>query len=155
MQSSVIGGAMLPHAPQFFTMPETEDRATVERVRIVAGEIGQRLKALKPDLWIIIANDHAEQLFHHVAPAFTVHVGGEATRTASHLSFEPCLFQDIRFHGEGPLRLSDYDGRSNRRLAEPGMAEAAGLTRSAYMVRAALGEQKRVVRGRSQSARAG
>jgi len=35
------------------------------------------------------------------------------------------------------------------------LAEAAGLTRSAYMVRAALSEQKRVVRGRSQSARAG
>jgi hypothetical protein len=30
--SSVIGGAMLPHAPQFFTMPETEYRDTVERV---------------------------------------------------------------------------------------------------------------------------
>jgi len=34
--SSVIGGAMLPHAPQFFTMPETEDRATVARVKEVA-----------------------------------------------------------------------------------------------------------------------
>ena len=33
MSSTVIGGAMLPHAPQFFTMPETEDRKTVERVR--------------------------------------------------------------------------------------------------------------------------
>ena len=33
MLSSVIGGAMLPHAPQFFTMPETEDRATVARVK--------------------------------------------------------------------------------------------------------------------------
>jgi hypothetical protein len=30
--SSVIGGAMLPHAPQLFAMPETEDRATVARV---------------------------------------------------------------------------------------------------------------------------
>ena len=78
MQSSVIGGAMLPHAPQFFTMPESEDRATVERVRAVAKEIGDKLKALKPDLWIIFANDHAEQFFHQVAPAFTVHVGGEA-----------------------------------------------------------------------------
>ena len=26
MMSTVIGGAMLPHAPQFFTMPETEDK---------------------------------------------------------------------------------------------------------------------------------
>jgi 2,3-dihydroxyphenylpropionate 1,2-dioxygenase len=78
VQSSVIGGAMLPHAPQFFTMPETEDRATVARVKTVAREIGERLKALKPDLWLIFANDHAEQFFHHVAPAFTVHVGGSA-----------------------------------------------------------------------------
>jgi len=76
--SSVIGGAMLPHAPQFFTMPQTEDRATVARVKQTAAEIGTRLKALAPDLWIIFANDHAEQFFHTAAPPFTVHVGAEA-----------------------------------------------------------------------------
>src|SRR3984957_15531815 len=79
MISTVIGGAMLPHAPQFFTMPETEDRANVERVRTVAREIGDKLRAMKPDLWIIFSNDHAEQFFHNVAPPFTIHVGGEAT----------------------------------------------------------------------------
>src|SRR6266851_6919627 len=76
--SSVIGGAMLPHAPQFFTMPETEDRDTVERVKTVAAEIGTRLRALRPDLWIIFANDHVEQFFHTAAPPFTIHVGAEA-----------------------------------------------------------------------------
>ena len=80
MQSSVIGGAMLPHAPQFFTMPETEDRATVERVKTVAKEIGGRLKALQPDLWLIFANDHAEQYFHNVAPPFTVQPAPAAIR---------------------------------------------------------------------------
>jgi predicted RNase H-like HicB family nuclease len=34
------------------------------------------------------------------------------------------------------------------------LAEAAGMTRSAYMVRASLGEEKRVVRATSRSARA-
>jgi 2,3-dihydroxyphenylpropionate 1,2-dioxygenase len=76
--SSVIGGAMLPHAPQFFTMPETEDRNTVEHVKTVAAEIGTRLRALRPDLWIIFANDHVEQFFHTAAPPFTIHVGDEA-----------------------------------------------------------------------------
>ena len=76
--SSVVGGAMLPHAPQFFTMPETEDRDTVARVRAVAADIGSRLKALAPDLWIIFSNDHAEQFFHQAAPPFTVHVGDAA-----------------------------------------------------------------------------
>jgi hypothetical protein len=78
VMSSVIGGAMLPHAPQFFTMPETEDRGTVDRVKGVAAEIGARLKAMAPDLWIIFSNDHAEQFFHQAAPPFTVHVGEEA-----------------------------------------------------------------------------
>jgi 2,3-dihydroxyphenylpropionate 1,2-dioxygenase len=79
MPSTIVGGAMLPHAPQFFTLPETEDKATVARVRDVATRIGAQLVALEPDLWIIFSNDHAEQFFHTVAPAFTIHVGGEAS----------------------------------------------------------------------------
>ena len=78
MMSTVIGGAMLPHAPQFFTMPETEDKAVVAHVREVAADIGRRLRALNPDLWIIFSNDHAEQFFHTTAPPFTIHVGSEA-----------------------------------------------------------------------------
>jgi len=78
MISSVIGGAMLPHAPQFFTLPDTEDKAVVAHVREVAADIGRRLRALEPELWIIFSNDHAEQFFHTAAPPFTVHVGGEA-----------------------------------------------------------------------------
>ena len=33
MNANVLGGAFLPHAPQFFTQPDTEDPATIERVR--------------------------------------------------------------------------------------------------------------------------
>ncbi|HEY1933102.1 MAG TPA: hypothetical protein VGG99_13895 [Acetobacteraceae bacterium] len=79
MPSAIIGGAMLPHAPQFFTLPDTEDKDVVARVRAAAAQIGARLTALRPDLWIIFSNDHAEQFFHNVAPAFTIHVGGEAS----------------------------------------------------------------------------
>ena len=78
MMSCVIGGARLPHAPQFCTMPETEERDTVERVKTAAAEIGTQLRALRPDLWIIFANDHVEQFFHTAAPPFTIHVGDEA-----------------------------------------------------------------------------
>ena len=42
MMSTVIGGAMLPHAPQFFTMPDTEDKALVAHVREVAADIGSK-----------------------------------------------------------------------------------------------------------------
>jgi len=96
VRSTVIGGAMLPHAPQFFTMPETEDIRTVERVREIAADIGAKLRALKPDLWVLFSNDHAEQFFHNVAPPFTVHVGGEANGE----------FAGRKFHWEIPSEIS-------------------------------------------------
>ena len=114
MSSAVVGGAMLPHAPQFFTMPETEDRKTVERVRGLAADIGEKLRALKPDLWILFANDHAEQFFQNVAPPFTIHVGGEASgefagrkfhwRIPGEVSFE--LVRDLYRQGFDPAFTS-------------------------------------------------
>ena len=79
MRTTIAGGALLPHAPQFFTLPDTEDKDIVAHVKQVAAEIGEKLKALEPDLWIIFPNDHAEQFFHNTAPPFTLHVGGEAS----------------------------------------------------------------------------
>ena len=75
---TILGGAMFPHAPQFFTLPETEDKANVAQVQAVARRIGERLKALRPEVWISFSNDHAFQFFQKVAPPFTLHVGGEA-----------------------------------------------------------------------------
>ncbi|HYB10293.1 MAG TPA: hypothetical protein VEJ16_11535 [Alphaproteobacteria bacterium] len=73
----VLGGVIMPHAPQFFTLPDTEDKATVERISTLAGENGRRLAALAPDVWIVCANDHANQFFLQCVPPFTLHVGGE------------------------------------------------------------------------------
>jgi 2,3-dihydroxyphenylpropionate 1,2-dioxygenase len=48
--TSIVGGAMLPHAPQFFTLPDTEDKANVAEVQAVAARIGRELKALRPEV---------------------------------------------------------------------------------------------------------
>lgn len=69
---------MLPHAPQLFTPPDAENKAVVAAVKKVGAEIGTRLKALQPNLWIVFSNDHAEPFFQQAHPAFTIHVGGEA-----------------------------------------------------------------------------
>jgi 2,3-dihydroxyphenylpropionate 1,2-dioxygenase len=73
----VVGGALVPHAPQFFSLPDTEDKAIVDRVRVALGEVGARLAALEPDLWIVIANDHANQFLLHCTPPFCFHLGAE------------------------------------------------------------------------------
>jgi 2,3-dihydroxyphenylpropionate 1,2-dioxygenase len=109
MQSTVIGGAMLPHAPQFFTMPATEDKANVEHVRAVAADIGERLRALKPDLWIIFSNDHAEQFFHQAAPPFTIHVGGEASGEFAGRKFHWKIPSEIGFELVRALYRQNFD----------------------------------------------
>src|SRR3989440_7554938 len=109
MMSTVIGGAMLPHAPQFFTMPDTEDKTLVAHVREVAAGIGTRLRALNPDLWIIFSNDHAEQFFHNACPAFTVHVGGEATGEFAGRKFHWKIPSEIGFELVRALYRQNFD----------------------------------------------
>ena len=113
MMSTVIGGAMLPHAPQFFTMPETEDKKNVEHVREVAADIGNKLRALKPDLWIIFSNDHAEQFFHNAAPPFTIHVGGEASGDFAGRKFHWKVPSEIGFEIVRQLYRHEYRVRQH------------------------------------------
>jgi 2,3-dihydroxyphenylpropionate 1,2-dioxygenase len=108
-QNLVVGGAMLPHAPQFFTMPETEDKATVEEVREVARRISDGLKALKPDLWIMIANDHAQQFFHRCAPPFTLHVGQTAQGHFAGRDFRYDVPSEISFSIVRELYRAGFD----------------------------------------------
>jgi len=109
MMSTVVGGAMLPHAPQFFTMPDTEDKKNVQQVRAVAAKIGDRLRALDPDLWIIFSNDHAEQFFHNAAPPFTIHVGGEATGEFAGRKFHWKIPSEIGFEIVRQLYRQNFD----------------------------------------------
>ncbi len=109
MRSTVIGGAMLPHAPQFFTLPDTEDKSVVAKVRDVGAEIGRKLRALDPDLWIIFSNDHAEQFFHNAAPPFTVHVGGRATGSFAGRQFDWEVPSEIAFELVRQLYRQNFD----------------------------------------------
>ena len=48
-RTGIIGGVCMAHAPQFFTLPDSEDKKTVSRVKRLAKANGKRLKALKPE----------------------------------------------------------------------------------------------------------
>jgi 2,3-dihydroxyphenylpropionate 1,2-dioxygenase len=109
MMSTVVGGAMLPHAPQFFTQPDTEDKTVIAAVQKVAAEIGEKLRAHKPDLWIIFSNDHAEQFFHTACPPFTVHVGGEATGDFAGRKFHWKVPSEIGFELVRQLYRQNFD----------------------------------------------
>ena len=71
----VIGGAAVPHAPQFFSLPPTEDHDQVARVEAVMHRVGDDLRALEPDVIGILANDHLENHLLHTVPSFMIHTG--------------------------------------------------------------------------------
>ena len=81
MNTSIVGGVCMAHAPQFFTLPESEDKTTVERVHSLAKANGEQLSALNPDVYVVIANDHANQFLLHCVPPFLLHRGPEARGT--------------------------------------------------------------------------
>lgn len=95
--SAILGGALLPHAPQFFTRPDTEDKANIARVENVAARIGTELAALKPDVWITVSNDHTQQFYLACAPPFALHVGGEGRGSFAGHTFRYPIASEIAF----------------------------------------------------------
>jgi 2,3-dihydroxyphenylpropionate 1,2-dioxygenase len=73
--TGVVGGVCMAHAPQFFTLPATEDKSNVARVRRLARANGRRLRALEPDVYVTVSNDHANQFVLHCVPPFVLHRG--------------------------------------------------------------------------------
>lgn len=90
----VVGGVCMAHAPQFFTLPPTEDRKNVERIRRLARANGRRLKALKPDVYLTISNDHANQFVLHCVPPFAMHRGAVGRGTFAGRTFEHPIASD-------------------------------------------------------------
>ena len=95
--SAILGGALLPHAPQFVTRPASEDAATIARVEAAGARVGAELAALKPDIWITVSNDHAQQFFLDCAPPFALHVGGEAKGDFAGKAFRHPVASEVSF----------------------------------------------------------
>src|SRR4029077_1768207 len=80
----IVGAAIVPHAPQFLTLPETEDKAQVGRGNAAMHAIGDKFRALGPDLLIVLSNAHCDDMVVHCVPAFAIHCGRRAEGSGGH-----------------------------------------------------------------------
>jgi 2,3-dihydroxyphenylpropionate 1,2-dioxygenase len=108
-ETGVVGGVAVPHAPQFFTLPATEDHEQVERIRNTMGEMGKRLLDLKPDAIVIIANDHLDNFLLGVSPAFTIHRGPKASGKFNDTEFEWPVHSDAALDLAMDLQEQGFD----------------------------------------------
>src|SRR5438552_450323 len=80
----VVGAAIVPHAPQFLTLPETEDKARVARVSPAIRAMRDQFRALDPDLLIVLSNAHCDDMVVHCVPPFALHCGRRAEGSGLH-----------------------------------------------------------------------
>jgi 2,3-dihydroxyphenylpropionate 1,2-dioxygenase len=85
----IVGAAIVPHAPQFLALPETEDKAQVARVNAAMRAIGDKFRALEADLVIVISNAHCDDFVVRCVPAFMVHCGARAAGSGRHSGWWP------------------------------------------------------------------
>lgn len=83
-RAGIVGAAVVPHAPQFLTLPETEDHAQVARVNAAMRGLGDKFRALDADLLIVICNAHCDDFITHCVPAFMLHCGTKAEGAGKH-----------------------------------------------------------------------
>ncbi|HTV87417.1 MAG TPA: hypothetical protein VME41_00220 [Stellaceae bacterium] len=80
----IVAAAVVPHAPQFLTLPDTEDKAQVARVNAAMRDLGDRFRALDPDLLIVLSNAHCDDFVTRCVPAFALHCGVRAEGSGGH-----------------------------------------------------------------------
>jgi 2,3-dihydroxyphenylpropionate 1,2-dioxygenase len=108
-KTGVIGGVCTAHAPQLWTLPESEDKATVARFTTLLGDVGARLKALEPDVYIVIANDHAHQFLLHCTGSFTMHIGAEAKGSFAGRTFSHPVASDLALDLVRHMQRNGFD----------------------------------------------
>lgn len=80
----IVGGAAVPHAPQLLSVPKSEDPEQVARVRATMLQIGDGFRKAKPDLIIVVSNDHGDDFILHSVPPFMIHCGQRAQGRDAH-----------------------------------------------------------------------
>src|ERR1700716_1160917 len=82
--AGIVGAAIVPHAPQFLSLPETEGKALDGRVNAAVRAIGDKFRALDHDLVIVLSNAHCDDFVVHCVPAFAIHCGTRAEGSGRH-----------------------------------------------------------------------
>lgn len=127
--AALIASAALAHSPLINCDAPEDERPSIQRYRAITATLGERVRAARPDVVVIIGQDHFRTLFYDLMPAFVIGTGrvdgwgdwGTATgpfpcstSLARHLhrslleeGFDPACSYDLRVdHGvTQPLQL--------------------------------------------------
>lgn len=76
--AELVIGAALSHSPLMNVEVPPEAKASVDAFRVAAGQVGEEIRAARPDVLVVIAQDHFRTTFYNNMPAFLIGVGDVA-----------------------------------------------------------------------------
>lgn len=74
---SIVFAAAVSHAPQMTGYAALAEPARRDRIHGAMREVGERLRAARPDVVVAVSSDHFNNLFHDRMPAFCVGLADE------------------------------------------------------------------------------
>ena len=74
----IVAASATVHAPQLFFRPPSEDPAQLDADIAAMRQLGKDLDEVKPDVAIVIGNDHLETFFLSSVPTFAIMSGQRA-----------------------------------------------------------------------------
>lgn len=71
----IVAAGALSHSPLINFDPDPSDAAAIERYRATARRLGDAIRAARPDVLVLIAQDHFRSLFYDLMPPFVIGTG--------------------------------------------------------------------------------
>lgn len=72
---SIVFCAATSHAPHITGVPDLAPKEQKDRFYAGMQQLGERLRAARPDVLIVVSSDHFNNLFVDRMPAFCVEIG--------------------------------------------------------------------------------
>ncbi len=107
--SPVQVAAVVPHAPQILSVPQSEDPEQIARVKGALKQVGQLIVDAGVDLIALISNDHADNFGTHCVPPFYVHCGTNFAENNDLIDFDWPLMGDSAQQVVADLYESGFD----------------------------------------------
>lgn len=124
--ATLAAAGALSHSPLINRTPPAEEAAAIERYRGIAKKLGEHFRKARPDVLVIVGQDHMRTLFYDLMPAFAIGTGrvdgwGDWGTAKGPFPTSPALARHIhRFLlADGFDAACSYDMRIDHGIAQP------------------------------------
>jgi 2,3-dihydroxyphenylpropionate 1,2-dioxygenase len=105
----IVAAMATVHAPQLFFRPPSEDPAQLDADIAAMRQLGKDLEESKPDVAVVIGNDHLETFFLTAVPTFAIMSGQRSRAEYAGREYDLSIHQGLAEDLLDKLMLAGFD----------------------------------------------